>query len=497
MKNKYIPKDQRKKILLICDDIRTHSGIACIAREMVINTAHRYNYVNIAGAIQHPEKGQRFDLSIETNKYADIPDSSIFLYPTDGYGDPDLLRQIIKIEKPDAIFLITDPRYFTWVFAMENELRKTLPIIYLNIWDSLPAPAYNTEFYQSCDLLMCISKGTKFIVKDCLSRETPFKDLDLNEFVNKDIKNRSCPSMVSFVPHGVSEKAFYPLSNEELKSKEFIGFKNQITRNKEYEFILLFNSRNIRRKNIIDTILAWKIFLDGLSEEKRDKCLLLLHTNAVDDNGTDLNAVIEYFCPKGYNVVISEQKLAINYMNYLYNMADGTILLSSNEGWGLALTESILSGTPIIANVTGGMQDQMRFEDENGEWFTPSNKIPSNHKGTFKKHGKWALPVYPTNNSLVGSVPTPYIYDDRCQPEDAAKQIENLYNMSKEERVEKGLSGREWAMSDEASMISPKMGDKIINSVDIMFENWKPREKFVLCKDTDYKKRTLQHSMVY
>ena len=55
-------------------------------------------------------------------------------------------------------------------------------------------------------------------------------------------------------------------------------------------------------------------------------------------------------------------------MSYLYNYADVYILLSSAEGWGLALTESLLTGTPIIANVTGGMQDQMRFEDENGDW---------------------------------------------------------------------------------------------------------------------------------
>ena len=44
-------------------------------------------------------------------------------------------------------------------------------------------------------------------------------------------------------------------------------------------------------------------------------------------------------------------------LNWLYNIADVQMLLTSNEGWGLTLTEAILSGTPIIANVTGGMQD--------------------------------------------------------------------------------------------------------------------------------------------
>ena len=99
----YIPKDERKKILLLTDDIRVHSGVAQIGREMVINTSHRYNWVQIAGAIQHPEKGKKLDISKDTNKQAGIEDSSVILYPTDGYGNPDILRQIIKSEKPDAI----------------------------------------------------------------------------------------------------------------------------------------------------------------------------------------------------------------------------------------------------------------------------------------------------------------------------------------------------------------------------------------------------------
>ena len=35
----YLPQNERKKILLICDDIRVHSGVATVARELVINTA--------------------------------------------------------------------------------------------------------------------------------------------------------------------------------------------------------------------------------------------------------------------------------------------------------------------------------------------------------------------------------------------------------------------------------------------------------------------------
>ena len=155
---KYLPKDKRKKILLICDDIRVHSGVATVAKEIVLHTCQHFNWVQIAGAIKHPDAGKRFDLSQNTDNETGLTDSSVFLYPTDGYGNPDLVRQLIQIEKPDAIFIITDPRYFSWLFQMEGEIRKQIPIVYLNIWDDYPAPLYNKAFYESCDALLGISK---------------------------------------------------------------------------------------------------------------------------------------------------------------------------------------------------------------------------------------------------------------------------------------------------------------------------------------------------
>ena len=476
MRKGYLPKDERKKILLLTDDIRVHSGVAHIAREMVINTCHRYNWVQLAGAIKHPDAGKRMDLSQDTSNKTGVEDASVIIYPTDGYGNPILLRQIIELENPDAIFLITDPRYFTWVFEMENELRKKLPIAYLNIWDCTPSPAYNTEFYESCDALFGISKQTALINQITLDKKAD----------NKIIK---------YVPHGLDPETFYPIKNDDTELK---SFNQQLFNGKSYDFVLLFNSRNVRRKNISDTILAWKVFTDGLPREKAEKCVLVLHTNPVDENGTDLPAVIEYFCEEGRNnVLISAQRLDSKYMNYLYNIADGTVLLSTNEGWGLSLTESLLTGTPFIANVTGGMQDQMRFIDNKGNWFTPSAEIPSNHRGTFKKHGNWALPVFPSNLSLVGSVPTPYIFDDRCSFEDAALQIEKLYKMSKEQRQQIGEEGRQWALGQEAGFTSEIMSQRIIEGMDELFEKWQPRESYEFLSVNDFQPRKLKHNLIY
>ena len=477
MKEGYLPKDQRKKILLITDDIRLPSGVGNIGKEIVIHTSHYYNWVCIGAAINHPDQGKRFDISSDTNKEAGIEDASVFLYPNNGYGDANLLRNIIKIESPDAIMLITDPRYFTWLFQIENEIRKTTPIIYLNIWDNYPAPYYNKAFYESCDTLLGISKQT----------------VNINKLVLGDkAKNK----IIKYVPHGLNPQIFFPIKNKE-QNKEYLNFKKEVFSNKKYDFVVFFNSRNIRRKQIQDTILAYRCFVDSLPKDQAEKCALLLHSDVVSDAGTDLSAAIEILQSENCNIILNPHRYDSNKMNYLYNMTDVQILLTSNEGWGLSLTEAMLVGNPIIANVTGGMQDQMRFEFEDGTWIEFDADFPSNNRGTIRKHGKWAFPVYPSNLSVQGSPPTPYIFDDRCSWEDAAERIKEVYSLSKEEREDMGNAGREWALGSEAGFTSERQGERIIEAVDELFDTWEPRESYELINANEYRKPVLNHKLIY
>jgi len=474
----YLPPEKRKKILLICDDIRVHSGIATVAREVVLHTAQHFNWVNIGGAIQHPEAGKRFDLSQDTNINTGLNDSSVALYPVNGYGDPTLLRSLIQIEKPDAIFIITDPRYFIWLFQMEGELRKKMPIIYLNIWDDYPAPYYNKAYYEACDALLGISKQT----------------VNINKLVLGD---KAKDKIIKYVPHGLNHEMMFPIDENHAQYKDMIEFKKLVFGDKEFEFVVFFNSRNIRRKQIPDTMLAYKYFIDQLPEEKAKKCAFVLHTQVVDDNGTDLEAVRELLLNDDkYNVIFSQNRLGTNQINWLYNITDVQIQLTSNEGWGLSLTEALLVGNPIIANVTGGMQDQMRFVKD-GKWMELDADFPSNHNGTIKECGEWAFPVFPSNRSLVGSPLTPYIWDDRCTAEDAAEQLMNVYSLSKEERKARGAKGREWALSDEAGFTSEKMGENIIETLDELFATWKPREKYEFINLNETKDRVITHKLLY
>jgi glycosyltransferase involved in cell wall biosynthesis len=479
MSNKvgYIPKEERKKILLLCDDIRMHSGIATMAREIVTGTAHRFNWFSIGAGVKHPDIGKVFDLSEEVNKLVGIEDASVLVLPNEGYGNADLVREIIRRERPDAVFIFTDPRYWIWLFEIEREIRSKIPIFYLNIWDDYPAPLYNKDFYRSVDLLMAISKQTKLI----------------NELVLGD---EAKDKVITYVPHGINENFFYPITENTPDFERFVETKSKVFAGEEYDFVVFYNSRNIRRKSTSDLILAYRNFCDIIGKEKAKRCVLVLHTELVLEAGTDLLAVKNVLCdPEYVNVLFSTEKLSTQDMNILYNLADVTVLPSSNEGWGLSLTESMMAGTMIIGNVTGGMQDQMRFQDEDGNWIEFSPDFPSNHRGTYKRCGKWAVPVFPTNISLVGSPLTPYIFDDRCSPDDIATAIKLVWELSPEQRKERGLAGHQWVKSDESGMSARIMCQRVIDSMERAFGSFQPRPKMEVIKVTSRSQEMIPHKL--
>ena len=278
---KHIPKEQRKKIVLVCDDIRVHSGVATVAKEIVVHTSHHFNWVNVAGAINHPEKGKALDISPSVNKEAKIEDADVKLYCVDGYAKSLELQQILALEKPDAVMLITDPRYFKHIFNMEDTIRKQCPLVYLNIWDDYPAPMYNKPFYEACDLLMGISKQT----------------VNINKLVLEGVDNSK--RVFKYVPHGLNHEHFYPINKDHKEFDEFQKFRNNVV-GEDTEYVMFFNSRNIRRKQIPDSMLAFRSFLDSLPKEKADKCKFVLHTDLSTDHGTDLGAVAEYLFGEKY-----------------------------------------------------------------------------------------------------------------------------------------------------------------------------------------------------
>jgi glycosyltransferase involved in cell wall biosynthesis len=476
-------KPKKKKILLLADDFRLPSGIGTISKEIIFNTVKHYDWVQLGAALQHPEAGQGLDLSQQIAQETGITDASVKVIPWNGYGDRNILFALLNQEQPDAIFHFTDPRYWTWLYALEHEIKTTykIPIIYYSIWDDLPYPMWNAPFYASCDMIMGISKQSDNIHREVL-KQSGFKVVDYDEFDSVPTNLKWDDIVTGFVPHGLNHNTFKPLVNTNPLYKKML--EHYKTKN-DVDFLVFWNNRNIRRKQPGDLILAFKHFVDQLPAEQQQRVALLMHTQPVDDNGTDLIAVKNVIAPN-CKIMFSEAKVTSDELNAMYNIADVVVNIGSNEGWGLSSTEAILSGTPIINNVTGGLQDQCGFEDENGEWIRFDGEFATNHTGKYKKHGTWVKPVFPSNRSLQGSPQTPYIFDDRAQFEDISDAIMYWYSMTEENRAACGFEGRTWALSN--GLTAEQMGNKMIEMMDYLFSrNKQPRPSYTLNKVTTNK----------
>lgn len=467
----------KKKILLLSDDLRMNSGIATMSRELVLGTVHKYDWVQLAGAITHPEKGKIFDLSQSTNEIKKINDAYVKVYPTDGYGNEQMLFQLISMEKPDAILHFTDPRFWGWLYALEKQVRAAMPLTYLNIWDDIPYPMYNRPFYESCDALFSISKQTMNINRWVLGENNCC-------YIGDGPMNGR--TLLHYVPHGIDEECFHIKKKDD---KDLLEFKKRIFNGKNYEFVVLYNSRNVQRKRTSNIVLAFRQFCDNLPKEVADKCVLILHTEIMQDAGTNLLAVKEALCPN-YNIIFSPGKLSPMDMCMLYNIADCTINLSSNEGFGLSIAESIMCGTPVIATVTGGLQDQIGQTDDDGKPVEFSADFGSNNVGKYKNHGPWAYPVWPVTRLIQGSIPTPYIFDDLAKWEDAAEGMMYWYLMGDAKRTKCGEEGRRWALN-EGGLNSRNMGQQFINGMEYVFENWQKPKRFGLYSIKDYVGNTM------
>ena len=457
----------KKKILLLSDDLRMSSGVGTVSKNFVLGTIDKYDWVQAGGAIKHPEEGKVVDMNKSVREETGIEDASLKIYPISGYGNQELLRQLMNMEKPDAILHYTDPRFWEWLYQMEHEIRQNIPIFYYNIWDDLPYPRYNEFFYESSDLIMNISKQTVNIVNNCAVKK-PRTDWDC-----------------TYVPHGIPEESFFPI--EEM-DKKALDFKKSMLQNKDYDFVVFWNNRNIRRKLPSDVIMAYKTFCDTLTKEQSKKCVLVMHTQPIDGNGTDLPAVVRELCPM-YDVIFSHKKLEEEQLNWLYNIADVQINMASNEGFGLGTAEAVMAGTPTIVNVTGGLQDQCGFKLKVKHiTYQDYTEIVSLHDDKKWKDnpdltwGDWVKPVWPSNRSLQGSIPTPYIFDDRCRWDDVAERIREWYDIPKDERLKAGLKGREWMLTEEIGMSSKHMCERFVHDMEQAWEKWTPRKRFTLHK---------------
>tara|TARA_Y100000034_G_scaffold76378_1_gene91732 strand:- start:1913 stop:3079 length:1167 start_codon:yes stop_codon:yes gene_type:complete len=338
----------------------------------------RYKFICFGGAIKHKNYQP-----MKTEEWGD----DLIIYPVDGYGNPDMVRSVLRTHRPDLLFFMTDPRFWEWLWAMDNEIRVHVPMVYYHVWDNKPYPLYNKRHYESNDVIATISKLTDEVVKA----------------VAPDIQS-------VYLPHAVNGEIFCKLPKSEV---DRMRQESNIPDNK---MVFFWNNRNARRKQSGTLIFWFKEFLDKVGH---DKATLLMHTEPRDPNGQDLGAIINDLNLHDGQVMISTQKVAPEHLALIYNMVDCTINISDAEGFGLATLESLSCETPIIVNMTGGLQEQVT-DGEN--WF--------------------GIGIEPASQAVIGSQNVPYIFEDRINKDEFINALMTMYNMSEEERAELGQMGK-------------------------------------------------------
>ena len=376
--------EKRIKVLTISDHPLSPSGVGTQTKYIIeaLLKSDKFDVVSLGGAIKHPDYKP-----LMTEEWKE----RWKVFPVDGYGTQDIVRSVIRNERPDILYFMTDPRFYGWLWEIEAEIRSLIPMVYYHVWDNYPYPMYNQGFYESNDFIATISKVTSDIVQN----------------VAPEVAEQ-------YIPHAVDSNFFKPLPEEQVKE-----FRNRFdaAHGTAGKFVFFWNNRNARRKQSGSLIYWFKDFID---EVGHDKACLVMHTDPKDGYGQDLTAIIDNLGLNQQQVLFSTAKIPPSDLALLYNVADCTVNISDAEGFGLATLESLSCGTPILVNMTGGLQEQVT---DGKSWF--------------------GIGLEPDSKAIIGSQQVPFIYEDRLNGKKVSAAFRNMLSLDEETRKIMGNSGRE------------------------------------------------------
>lgn len=394
------------------------SGVGTQARWLInglINTG-KWKFKCFGGAVKHEDYRTL------------VVNEDFIIKPTNGFGDRNMLRQVLATERPDVLLLFTDPRFFIWVWEMEDEIHQVCPIAYNHLWDNYPWPEFNKVLYESTDLVNCINWPTYQMVKERF------------------------PEKTNYIPHAIPKEVYYPLPEDQQKKNKVTLLGSQ----REDHFTALFVSRNARRKMPSDILVSWKQFMDELKKKHgHSKATLVMHTEPLDPEGPNLHHVVDMLEIKD-SVFFSKNRIEFGDMNKLYNACDTVVNRSCNEGFGLSTLEAMMCAKPIITIKTGGLTRQV--EDlETGEQF--------------------GIGLNPDASSLVGNQLVPFIYEDYVTHEALANAFMEMYEWGPEKRKQVGLRALDHARKDyNIDNVIKSWDDTLTKLVDTWQDNRKTWE---------------------
>jgi len=414
-------EQKRIKVLTLGDMPLSTSGVGNQTKNVIeaLLRSDKFDVFSLGGAMKHPQ----YQL-IQTEEWKE----RWKILPVDQHGSKEIVRSVIWREKPDIIWFMTDPRFWGWLWEMDNEIRRNIPMVYYHVWDNYPYPKYNKKFYESNDVVVSISKLTNDIVKN----------------VAPDVE-------LKHIPHAVNTEVFCKLDDEIVKKLRQEN-KGPDGKNLADRFVVLFNSRNARRKHTGTLIFWFKEFLDKVGH---DKSVLLMHTEPTDPNGPNLQQIVEDLELDKGQVLFSREKIDEKQVATLYNLADITVNISDAEGFGLSCMESLACETPAIVQKTGGLQEQI----------TDGENV-------------FGIGIEPCSRQVVGSQLVPYVMEDRMSKEDFLSAMFKMYEATNEERQEMGALGRKHIMKNYNFEDFNKSWVSLMLEVHENCGSWKERKNY-------------------
>ena len=401
----------KKKILVLGDHPFSPSGVGTTIKyfvESLLKTG-KYSFICLGGAVKHNDYR-----TLKTEQWGD----DLLVVPVDGYGTQQQVRDLVHSQKIDAVWFMTDPRFWGWLWQIEQEIRPITPMIYYHVWDNFPTPLFNRPCYLSNDMVVTMSK------------------------VSSDIVREAAPEVDElYIPLTVDTEIFKPLPEQEWSSLK-----------KDGRTLFFWNNRNARRK-MSGSILWW--FAEFLDKVGRDKAQLIMHTDPKDVHGQDLEAIALRCGLTREQFMLSTDKISQHDLARFYNAADCILNISDAEGVGMGTMESLACGTPIIVNMTGGLQEQVT---DGTDWF--------------------GVGITPASKAVIGSQEVPYIYEDRVSKEDFIDALEKMHNMTREERKVLGLKGRQHIINKYDLSKFSKKWEETMDAFVEKYGSWDTRKNY-------------------
>jgi len=433
-------KQKKIKILTLSDHPLSPSGVGTQTKYFIVEMLKtgKFSFISLGGAIKHEK--------YEPQTTEEFKEDWI-IYPVDGYGNQETIRSLLRTQKPDVLWFMTDPRFFPWLWEIENEIRALVPMVYYHVWDNYPYPTFNKPWYDSTDVIAAISKVTSDIVKT----------------VSPDVEQY-------YVPHAIPTDIFKPQSTTSRNH-----FRKQHFGIEEEDFLVFWNNRNARRKQSGSLIYWFNDFLQNIrKKDKNVKATLLMHTEPGDPNGQDLYAIIKDLGFKDKEILISTQKMPPDNLAQIYDAADCTVNISDAEGFGLATFESMACETPVIVTMTGGLQEQVTYIEE----VSQDIMLKRNAKSQPVTEYENGIGLEPSSKAIIGSQQVPFIYEDRVSGKQVTSALQKMYNFGPEKRKELGVSGRKHVLENYSFEKFSQTWQKIMLDTHKKYGSWDSRTNY-------------------